>query len=359
MPEYDLGVEFAGLHFKNPIIADSAGYAVSPAGFRRLLKAGYGAVVSKSATWDPMPGWPRKWELSPRPRCYWDEGMDGTEALLNPGYKRMAEFIKEVRPLADKLDAHVIGSFSPRTVQEADQIAREYEKAGASAIHMDLVCPSASTFRGKQFPGKGYDHLGQWWSETPEKAAEAMKAAKDAVDIPIIPKAFYVKWAKETPAALQMIEKTTKVDAFAIHTSRYLGGVWIDIYRGRPFTYPKNPPLEAVVPLTVGNTMTLALATSKQVMSAGGISRTEDVIQMVMAGATVIGICRAVYRDFKLVEKIAAELENYMVSQAIDNLDEIRGIALRYPTKAPSGLALEHDQQAVPITELESKPVIK
>jgi dihydroorotate dehydrogenase len=358
MPEYDLSVDFMGIILKNPIVADSAGYALSPAGFRRLIKAGYGAVVTKSATWDAMPSWPRKWERSPRPRCYWDEGMDGTEALVNPGFRRIAQYIREVRELAERLGTHLIGSFSPRTPEEAGEMAREYERAGASAIHMDLVCPSASAFRGRQHPGKGYERLGQWWSETPERAVEAMKAAKDAVDIPVAPKSFFVKWAKENPEIIQMIENKSKIDAYAIHTSRYPGCVWVDIYRGRPYTYPKNPPLEAVVPLTVGNTMSLAKVTKKPILSAGGISTANDVIQMIMVGTTAVGICRAIYRDYKVIERIVEGLEAYMASQALEKLDEIRGVALQYPVRAPSGLALEHEAQAVPLEEQEVFSII-
>ncbi len=300
-----------------------------------------------------MPSWPRKWEDSPRPRCYWDEGMDGTEALVNPGFRRMAQYVREVNPIAQKLNAHIIGSFSPRTPEEASEMASEYEKAGASAIHMDLVCPSASPFRGRQHPGKGYERLGQWWSQSPQKAAEAIKAAKDAVDIPVIPKALYVKFAKESPGGLEMIEKSTRVDALAIHTSRYTGGVWVDIYRGRPFPYPKNPPLESVVPLTVGNTMTLANATKKPILTAGGVTCLSDVIQLIMVGATAIGICRGIYRDYRLMEHLSEELEAYMASQAIESLDEIRGVALKFPIRAASGLALEHDEQAVPLESSE------
>ncbi|HZW57867.1 MAG TPA: hypothetical protein VFF30_16375 [Nitrososphaerales archaeon] len=354
MPEYDVSVDFAGIHLKNPIVADSAGYALSPAGLRRLLKAGYGAVITKSATWDPLPSFPRKWDKSPTPRCYWDIGMDGTEALVNPGYKRMAEYIQEVKPLADQLGGHIIGSFSPRTPEEASIIAREYEKAGASGIHMDLVCPSASTFRGKQLPGKNWERLGQWWSQGgPERAMEAIKAAKDAIDIPLLPKAFFTKWAVERPDAIRMIENTTRLDALSIHTSRYEGGIWVDIYRGRASTFPKNPSLESVVPLTVGNTMKLAKVTRKPILSAGGISTASDAIQMIMVGATAIGICRAVYRDYKLIDKLLEGIEAYMASQAIENLSEIRGIALKHPVRAENGLAIEHDAQAVPLLESE------
>lgn len=351
MAEYDLSVKFMGLTLKGPYLADSAGYALSPAGLKRLLKAGFPAVITKSATIEPLPSWPRKWENSPRPRCYWDIGMDGSEALINPGYKRMAEYIKEVKPLAEKLNAHIIGSFSPRTPEEGATMAQEYEKAGASAIHMDLVCSTAAGFRGKQHPGKGFDHLGKWWSESAERAVTAMKAAKEAVDIPVMPKAFYAKWAQDDPKLIQMIEETANVDAVSIHTSRIPGTVYIDIYRGRGYTYPKNPPPEALVPLTLGNTVALAKVTKKPILSAGGITNTQDVIAMTMAGATVVGICREIYRHPDLATELNAGIESYMASQALESLDDIRGMALKHPFKGPMGLALEYEEQAVPLEQ--------
>ncbi|MBI2185010.1 MAG: hypothetical protein HYU39_08650 [Thaumarchaeota archaeon] len=361
MTDYDLSVDFAGLRLKNPLLADAAGYAVSPAGLRRLLKSGLGAVITKSSTGEALPAWPRRWEWSPRPRVYWDDvtlpyphskTMDGTEALINPGYKRMASYIKEVKPLADELDAYIIGSFSPRSEQEAAEIAREYEKAGASAIHMDLVCSTAASFRGRQHPSKGWEKLGNWWSETPERAAGVMKAAKDAVDIPVVPKSFFLTWAKERPEAIKMIEETSRIDGLAVHTYSIPGCVWIDIFRGKPYAYPKYPSMDAIVALTVGNTMNLAKVTKKPILTAGAISTVSDVIQLIMVGGTAIGLCRALYKDIHVVKQICDDLESYMASQTLESLDEIRGIALKYPLKGPSGLAPEYEDQAVPLDQV-------
>lgn len=365
MADYDLSVDFGGIRLKHPIIADSAGYAVSPAGFKRLLKAGASAVISKSTTWDPLPSYPRVWDRSPVPRCYWDdlslpypdsETMDGTEALLNPGHKRMAEFIKEVKPLAEKLDAHIIGSVAPRSAEEGADMAREFEKAGASAIHMDLVCSTAAGFRGRQ-KGDGYDHLGCWWSKGgPEVAAQAMKAVKDAVDIPVCPKAYFYQWAREKPEAIRMIEDTAKIDMVSINTYSIPNTMRIDIFRGKPLTYPKFDSLEiALVPLTIGNTYALAKATTKPILSAGGLTTAQNAIEVTMAGATAVGFCRSIYKDINVVQRAVEGIEAYMASQALESLDEIRGIALNHPSRFPDGLSVEHTEQILRIVEADKK----
>jgi dihydroorotate dehydrogenase len=307
------------------------------------------------------------WDQSPIPRCYWDEvalpseartTMDGTEALINPGYKRMAEYIKEVKPLADKLDAHIIGSFSPRTIEEAGEMAREYEKAGASGIHMDLVCSTAAGFRGRQL-GKNYDKLGKWWSQSgPEKAAEAMKAVTDAVDIPVCPKAYFYQWARENPEIIRRVEEVSNVDAISINTYSIPNTVRIDIYRGKPYTYPRFDNLqEALMPLTVGNTYALAKAATKPILTAGGITTAHDVIELTMAGATALGFCRSIYKDIHVIEKAVEGIEAYMASQAIESLDDIRGIALRHPVRFPDGLSPEHEEQVIRLATSASSKV--
>jgi len=102
-----------------------------------------------------------------------------------------------------------------------------------------------------------------------------------------------------------------------------------------------------LMPLTVGNTYALAKATRRPVLTAGGITTAHDVIELTMAGATLLGFCRSIYKDIHVIEKALEGVEAYMASQAIESLDEIRGIALKYPLRFPDGLAPEHEEQVM------------
>lgn len=353
--EYDLSVNLSTIHLKNPIIADSAGYAVDVPGLRRLIRAGFGGVVTKSCTWDPMAGSPRKWGLSPIPRLYWDdvqeptsdsEWMDATEALLNPGYKKMAEFIREVKPLAKENKTMVIGSIAGRSNEEAAEMAREFEKAGADAIHMDLTCSSASEYRGQQYPGQGYERLGIYWSETQDRMIELTKAVKDAVDLPVFPKALYSTWVRSAPESINSVEEKSKLDCIWTSRSRPpIGLAFIDIYRGRPVVYPRLIPLKTIVHYTIGDVLAIAKVARKPMNSSGGVTSTRDVIELIMAGAQTVGVCSALYKDVNLIKEICIGLEQFMASQAIENLSDIRGVALQYVEDKPSRLWKEHREQ--------------
>ena len=348
MPTCDdekLHVKLGELELKNPIMVESAGYIVDSWSMKRMIRTGAGAVITKSTTWHPQGGWPRRWEWSPRPRNYWNladgtmltsafpedpghfSGMDGTESLLNPGYKRMARAIREAKPLAEEENCRIIGSFSPRSVEEGVQIAREFERAGASAIHMDLQCPSARFFRGKQLPGLDYEKLGDWWSEDVERVVSLVTALRDAIEIPIWPKPIIPVWARRSPKSLKRLDEV-RPDAYPFMVYRIPYGKWIDVYRGKPTMPPDNNPLPFVVPYTVGTTAILAKLTSIDLIPSGGVSTTNEVLSLLMVGASAVGVCRAFYKDKDVCKKICEGLEYYIVSQALNSISDIKGAAL-------------------------------
>ncbi|MBI4257670.1 MAG: hypothetical protein HY619_01825 [Thaumarchaeota archaeon] len=326
----DLSVDSMGIRLKNPLVAEAAGYSVSDWGIKRLVKGGCAGVITKSTTWDPMGGYPRQWEGTPQPRCYFIDGdgrytYDGTEALQNPSYRKMAEFIKNTKPVAEQHDAHIIGSFSPRSPSEAATIAREFEKAGASALHMDLICASAGPFRSLQYPSRGYERLGKYWSQDKERLQEVIKATKEAVDIPLMPKTLVERWLPTPDVIANGYGKYLDGFAFDGHCPSFD----IDPYTGKP-VYSKIGG-QHIRLVTFRTTVEMAqLRTGKALLPSGGIHNAMDVVKLLMMGATAAGICTVLYKDATAPLQICKDLEYYMVDQALDSLSTIRGIALKY-----------------------------
>ena len=362
-----LAVRAGGLELKNPIIVEAAGYIVDTWSMKRMIKTGASAVVTKTTTIHPQGGWPRKWEWNPRPRNFWNpmdgqiqtatfpedpgfmSGMDGTESLLNPGYKRMQRFIRESMDLAKKEQCHIVASFSPRSIEEGVMMAREYEETGVSALHMDLCCPSAAKFRPKQLPGLGYEKLGCLWSEDVKETVELVKAIKNAVSIPVWPKVTLAEWFAADPNKVIQFNDSN-ADAFPFLMYSISDMMWIDVYRGRPISPSPYPPLPVLVPLTVGTTARISKVATRDLIPSGGVSTTTDVIQLLMAGASAIGVCRVFYKDMDACKKICQGLEYYIASQALNNIGDIKGTALQYVDYPPKGrLAEEYERGAFPI----------
>ncbi|MNW17451.1 Dihydroorotate dehydrogenase B (NAD(+)), catalytic subunit [compost metagenome] len=58
----------------------------------------------------------------------------------------------------------------------------------------------------------------------------------------------------------------------------------------------------------------------------GGISNATDIIEFIMAGATVIQVGTYNFVNLRAGEQLLQELENFMLQENISSLDEIRGI---------------------------------
>lgn len=332
MTDLDLSVQINGLRFKHPIFVEAAGYVVNEVGMKRMIKAGYSAVFTKSTT-------ARGFKGGPRPRCWLfvpdstDTSFEGSESLLNPGYKHTAEYIKACKPLAEEHDCHMVASLSPRNFEEGQEMARELEKAGASVIHMDICCPTAGSFRNKQHPNEDWDHLGSYWSTEAERVAEVVKAIKEAVDIPVWPKPLLHRWII-SPETITMIDSVGGADAYCF-TAPTPAMLDIDPFSGKPLkTYGM---MSERLRYTLRLTANLARIVKKPLIPSGGFNTGMDCAKGLMLGAYAVGLCSAIYRDVHVLDQILKDIENFMVFQQKYSIKELQGDALRFlpPTVDP------------------------
>ncbi len=64
------------------------------------------------------------------------------------------------------------------------------------------------------------------------------------------------------------------------------------------------------------------------IIGMGGVETAQDVIEMMLAGATLVGVGTAIYRHgFKVIDKIKTDLETYMQANKIKSLTELVGLA--------------------------------
>jgi dihydroorotate dehydrogenase len=324
----------SGITFKNPIIIGSAGYAEDENGLKRFIKRGYGGVVTKSTAETNLAG-------APPPRVFWYDPyrrsyLDGSEAHRGPGIEKISASVRACKDLAEREDCKIIGSISCGSIEEAKNVAAEFEKAGVSALEIDMQCGVVGEHLGKEYAGRG-----SYWAdpEHPERAIELIKALKNAVDIPI--------WPKILPNTLylvgDMIEKKSKPDAFPymgftfpiyppglminIDSSRpiFNGNTLLKIQKGQKF-YPVLGALP-YLGMTILATAVLKNKLKSPLLPSGGIRRGFDVVQAMMAGANAVEICTAAYRDLNVIDNILRELKWFMSKGGYAKIGEIVGIA--------------------------------
>ncbi len=297
---------------------------------KRLIKAGFSAVVTKTTTVERLDG-------GPMPRCFFYDKeklfLNGNEACMNPGIDKMVEYVKDAKKLADKENAHIIGSCAGRSPEEIAEIARRFEDAGAVAVESDLVCPNSWDFRSKQYPGKGWEKLGTCLDpkRAPAFASEVVRAVKKLVDIPFWLHAITVPLLL-TPGALEKIDRE-KPDAYKL-IGPSAPQLWIDIRTGGIM------PGSGCGPTSKSSTIRfiadLARMTKTPLVSSGGLHKGDDIIEAFMAGTSAVEICSGAYRDMQVVKKALIDIEEFMVKHNYSNLGEIKGASLKHLPQRPN-----------------------
>lgn len=314
----DLGINIAGIEFRNPIILGSGPLSASTAGLLRADKTGFGGVVTKSVTITPSEG-------NPHPRWAFGAGyLVSADGLPNKGYKAMADDIKEAKEAGIAIP--IIGSVAGASPEEFAEMSVELAEKGADAIELNLVCPHRGTLVGRP----KNESLGRYWSQTPERSFMVVKAVKDAVKIPVWVK-FPSQQVLDNPEiALKMEE--AGVDA-VVPTPGAFAGMVVDLETGRPalgnLEGTGTMTGHAIKPVGIKFVSEMSRVLRTPVIGTGGVSSGLDVIEYAMVGAQAVEVLTAIMQRTKVLDLIA-EIEKFMLDKGYDSFQHFRGKALEF-----------------------------
>ena len=133
-----------------------------------------------------------------------------------------------------------------------------------------------------------------------------------------------------TPPVVEVRGSYTGADAItAINT---MPGMVIDAEAGRPVLSNRAGGVSgpALKPIALRCVAEIAAAVSVPVIGTGGVGTGRDAAEMLIAGATAVGVGSAVwYRGPEVLGEIASELANWLDDHGFAGVDDIRGLALR------------------------------
>ena len=298
----DLSVSFAGLHFKNPVIAASGtfGYGIEFEDIVSLHKLG--AFVVKGLSKEPMPG-------NPPPRLFETAaGMLNSIGLQNVGARA---FVADTLPRLNKLkDIVVIANVFGYTREDYEEVIRILNQGeGIAAYELNVSCPNVK--RG-----------GMSFGSDPALLAEVVAAAKSQARRPLI-----VKLSPNVTSIPQMARAAEDAGADAISLVNTFVAMAIDIETRKPrisnITGGLSGP--AIKPIAVRMVYEAAHAVNIPVIGIGGITTAEDCVEFMLAGAAAVEIGSASYWDPCATEKIVAALEAWCIEHRVDNLTDLIG----------------------------------
>ena len=298
----DLGVSFAGIQLKNPVIAASGtfGYGVE---FEDVVHLGkLGGVVVKGLSKEPMIG-------NPPPRLFeTPAGMLNAIGLQNIGAQAfLDEKLPRLRQIKNIVVMANIFGYTREDYERTIQILNQGE--GIAAYELNVSCPNTEQ-GGLQF---GSD---------PRLLDEVVTTAKRVAERPLI-----VKLSPNVTSIAQMAYVAQEAGADAISLINTFVAMAIDPETRKPrianITAGLSGP--AIKPIAVRMVYDAAHAVKIPVIGMGGISTAADIVEFLLAGATAVEIGTASYWDPCATEKVVDELQKWCRDHDVARLAELTG----------------------------------
>ena len=299
-----LSVNLCGLELDNPIIPASGtfGYGYE---FAEIYDINcLGTFSFKGTTKDARFG-------NPTPRiAECTAGMINAVGLQNPGVEKVIseELPKLKKCFNKKVMANVSGFSVPDYAYTCEKLDKE-EQVGW--LEVNVSCPNVH--------GGGMS-----FGTDPKAAAEVTAAVKAVTTKPVI-----IKLSPNVTDIVAIAKECEAAGADGISLINTLLGMRIDLKTKKPVIANKMGGFSgsAIFPVAVRMVYQVANAVNIPVVGMGGVSTAEDVIEMMLAGATAVEVGAANLIDPCVCRDIINDLPAVMDKYGIENLSDIIGVA--------------------------------
>ena len=297
-----LNVNLCGLELDNPIIPASGtfgfGYEFAELYDINLL----GTFSFKGTTRDPRFG-------NPTPRiAECSMGMINAVGLQNPGVEKVIS--EELPKLAKCFDKKVMANVSGFSIEDYAYTCEKLDKEDQVGwLEVNVSCPNVH--------GGGMS-----FGTSPEAAAEVTRAVKAVTTKPVI-----IKLSPNVTDIVSIAKACEEAGADGLSLINTLLGMRIDLRTKKPVIANKMGGFSgpAILPVALRMVYQVTNAVSIPVVGMGGVSCAEDVIEMMLAGATAVEVGAANLVDPFACKTIIEDLPRVMDKYGIKNLKDIIG----------------------------------
>ena len=304
MSKNRLAIQLPGLDLKNPIIPASGcfGFGQEYAKYYDLNKLG--SIMIKATTQHARFG-------NPTPRvAETPSGMLNAIGLQNPGVDAV---------LADKLtwleehypDLPIIANVAGFSNDEYAYVSEKISQApNVKAIELNISCPNVD-----------HGNAGLLIGQVPELAYEAVKASVENSAVPV-----YVKLTPSVADITTVAKAVEEAGATGFTMINTLVGTRYDLATRKPIIANGQGGMSgpAVFPVALKLIRQVALASDLPIIGMGGVDSAEAAIEMMIAGASAIGVGTANFTDPYACPTIIEDLPRVMDRYGIADLESLR-----------------------------------
>lgn len=297
----DMRVSLAGVTMKNPVVMVSGTFGFGREYADHFDIARLGGICVKGLTLLPRRG-------NPPPRiAETPSGCLNSVGLQNPG---IDAYLKDEFPFLRKHDITTIVNISGNTVEEYAEMTKRIGTA-ADIIEVNISCPNIH-------------EGGLNFGATERGAASVTEAVAKHAQVPVM-----VKLSPNVTDIASIAAACEQSGADALSLINTLLGMRIDTATRRPLLRNNIGGLSgpAVLPVAVRAVWQVARAVRLPILGMGGISSADNAVEMMLAGATAIGVGTAVFSDPYAPMKILHGLDKYADLHGIARVSELTGTA--------------------------------
>jgi dihydroorotate dehydrogenase (NAD+) catalytic subunit len=294
----DLSVKIGDITMQNPITPASGAFSWEYNDVIDLNRLG--GLVAKTICREPRLG-------NPTPR------MAETEAGIIqsiglPG-KGIEYFLDHIVPEYAKFKPPLIVSVSSESAEDFAAMARELSVPDVDVIECNISCPTRNTTGGNFALQEDHTRM-------------VMEGIRAATEKPV--------WAKLSPNAgdivsIALAAEEAGADALAIANTFLSLKIRTDNFRpalGNKFGGLVSPALK---PIVLRMVYQVAKAVKIPIIGIGGVTKAEDVVEYMLAGASAVGIGYAGFRNPTALTTIIDDLEAWCDERGIEKVTDLIG----------------------------------
>lgn len=308
-----LAIRTANVDFPNPLVLASGILGVTGNTLKWVVQHGAGGVTTKSIWLKEHKGHPNPIVLGTEHFLLNAVGLP--DAGLEKAKEEIATYLswaetEEGRSFNAPLIANIVADTADHFAETAEAIA----ELNPAMIEVNISCPNVE------------DEFGKPFACDRDQAAHVTEEAKRRTGgkIPI-----FVKLSPNVSNIVEIAKAIEAAGADGLTTFNTFGpGMCIDIETAQPILANKVGGLSgpAVKPLVVKMIYDLYKAVKIPMIGTGGVMTGRDALELMMAGATLVGVGSGVYyRGAEIFDLIANEMREWCEANGVKDLQEVVG----------------------------------
>lgn len=291
-------VKIGGILFKNPVTTASGTFGSGMEYSDYVDLSSLGAVTTKGVASIP-------WEGNPTPRIIeTPSGMLNAIGLQNPG---VDVFIQRDIPFLRKFDTKIIVNVVGKTIEDYCEVVDRLSECNVDMLEINISCPNVK---------EGGIAFGQDAKQVHYITSEIKKRASQ----PII-----MKLSPNVTDITEMARAAEAGGADGLSLINTLTGMKIDINKRTYALGNKTGGLSgpAIRPIAIRMVNQVASVVKLPIIGMGGIASSEDALEFIMAGATMVAVGTANFINPSATMEVAQGIKEYMKSNGINDINEL------------------------------------